>query len=99
MGADREQTHTAALNKKVSSRCVSPVIFADAPGEQHSAGYSRDHRINQAVFALAPAILGGLREVSADYLLSFGLAAAVQVIAAVIVVVGARRTSASVGNS
>jgi MFS family permease len=55
--------------------------------------------INQAVFALAPAILGGLREVSANYLLSFGLAAAVQVIAAVIVVVGARRTSGSMDNS
>jgi MFS family permease len=47
--------------------------------------------INQAVFALAPAVLGALREMSASYLLSFGVAAAVQVIAAAIVVVGARR--------
>lgn len=46
--------------------------------------------INQAVFALAPAILGGLRELTSDYLLSFAVAGAVQTLAALIVVLGSQ---------
>jgi MFS family permease len=49
--------------------------------------------INQAVFALAPAALGALRQASANYTLSFSIAAAVQVVAALVVLVGARRLS------
>jgi hypothetical protein len=44
--------------------------------------------INQAVFALAPAVLGSLREISSDYMLSFATAAVVQIAAAAIIVVG-----------
>lgn len=44
--------------------------------------------INQAAFALAPAILGSLRDLSTTYTLSFGVAAAVEVIAALIVLAG-----------
>jgi hypothetical protein len=49
--------------------------------------------INQAVFALAPAILSSLREISANYMLSFGIAAIVQVMAALVFLVGRRAAS------
>ena len=45
--------------------------------------------INQAVFALSPAILGSLRHISASYVLPFSVAGAVQVVAALVVLVGA----------
>ncbi|WP_395708593.1 MFS transporter [Reyranella sp.] len=46
--------------------------------------------INQAVFAFAPAIFGALRDLNANYVVAFVLAAIVQVMAAVIVVGGRR---------
>jgi MFS family permease len=55
--------------------------------------------INQAIFALSPAILGGLRQVSASYVLSFSVAGVVQVVAALVVLLGVRRTSGSEVNS
>jgi hypothetical protein len=51
--------------------------------------------INQAVFALSPAILGGLRQISASYVLPFSVAGVVQVVAAVVVLIGAGRTDRS----
>jgi MFS family permease len=44
--------------------------------------------VNQAVFAFAPAIFGVLREVSGAYTMPFMLAAVVQIIAGVIIVMG-----------
>jgi predicted MFS family arabinose efflux permease len=44
--------------------------------------------INQAIFALSPAILGSLRQVSANYALSFATACVLQIIAALIILVG-----------
>lgn len=44
--------------------------------------------INQAVFALAPAILGAVRDVASNYTASFAIAAAIQVAAAGIVLIG-----------
>jgi hypothetical protein len=49
--------------------------------------------INQAVVALAPAILSSLREISANDTLSFGIAAIVQVMAALVSLVGRRAAS------
>ncbi len=49
--------------------------------------------INQAVFALAPAVLGSLRDLSSSYTLSFGLAAAIQVAAAFIVLAGCKSST------
>jgi MFS family permease len=46
--------------------------------------------INQAIFALSPAILGSLRQVSADYALSFATASVMQIMAALIILVGRR---------
>jgi len=46
--------------------------------------------INQAIFALSPAILGSLRQVSADYALSFATASVVQIVAALIILTGGR---------
>jgi MFS family permease len=46
--------------------------------------------INQAVFAFAPAIFGALRDLSANYVVAFVLAALVQLIAAAIVLGGRR---------
>ena len=54
--------------------------------------------INQAVFALAPAILGSLREVSENYTLSFGIAAAIQVVAALVILAGRPRVTDSPEN-
>lgn len=51
--------------------------------------------INQAVFALAPAALGWLREQSGDYALSFLVAAAAQVTAAGILMLSASRHAPS----
>ena len=44
--------------------------------------------INQGVFAFAPAIIGGLRDATADYRLPFVVIAMVQLLAAVIVLLG-----------
>jgi MFS family permease len=41
--------------------------------------------INQAVFAFAPAVLGWLRDVEADYTLPFGIAACLQIAASLLV--------------
>jgi cyanate permease len=46
--------------------------------------------INQTVFAFAPAIFGGLRDWTGSYLVSFLVAAALQALAAAIVVSGRR---------
>jgi len=46
--------------------------------------------INQAVFALAPAILGSLRDVTENYTLAFATIAVVQVVAAFVVLLGRR---------
>ena len=46
--------------------------------------------VNQAVFAFAPAILGVLRELSGGYALPFLIAAGLQVLASMIVVLGRR---------
>jgi hypothetical protein len=53
--------------------------------------------INQAVFALAPAILGSLREISANYTLSFAIAAIVQIMAALVIFLGKKRCVRSSG--
>jgi MFS family permease len=47
--------------------------------------------INQAVFAVAPTVLGVLRDVAGDYALSFGLAACAQIAAALVVLAGRRQ--------
>jgi cyanate permease len=44
--------------------------------------------INQGVFAFAPAIIGALRDATADYQLPFALIAMAQLLAAVIVLLG-----------
>jgi len=49
--------------------------------------------INQAIFALSPAILGALRQGSANYTLSFAIACALQITAAFIILVGRTRPS------
>ena len=46
--------------------------------------------INQAVFALAPAVLGSLREFTESYVLAFATIAVLQVVAAFIVLLGKR---------
>jgi cyanate permease len=46
--------------------------------------------INQAVFAFAPAIVGALRDVTADYRMPFMLVAAIQLMATVIILLGRR---------
>jgi len=56
-----------------------------------------DREINQAVFALAPAILGSLREISANYTLSFAIAAIVQIMAALVIFLGKKRCVRSSG--
>jgi len=50
---------------------------------------------NQAVFALAPAVLGVLRDISTSYVVPFALAAAMQIVAALIVLIRPPRRSAS----
>jgi predicted MFS family arabinose efflux permease len=46
--------------------------------------------INQAVFAFAPAIIGAMRDTTADYRLPFALIALIQLLAAVIILLGRR---------
>ncbi len=46
--------------------------------------------INQAVFAFAPGIIGALRDATLSYTLPFALAACVQIVAALIIVLGRR---------
>ena len=55
--------------------------------------------INQAVFALAPAILGAVRDFASSYTASFAIAAAVQVAAAGVVLIGRNGMSADRGPS
>ncbi len=50
---------------------------------------------NQAVFALAPAVLGVLRDIATSYVVPFALAAAMQIVAALIVLIRPPRRSAS----
>jgi len=50
---------------------------------------------NQAVFALAPAVLGVLRDISTSYVVPFALAAAMQIVAALIVLIRPPRRSAT----
>ena len=50
---------------------------------------------NQAVFALSPAVLGVLRDISTSYVVPFALAAAMQIVAALIVLIRPPRRSAS----
>jgi cyanate permease len=50
--------------------------------------------INQGVFAFAPAIIGALREVTANYQLPFALIAVIQLLAAVIILLGRRHSAA-----
>ena len=47
--------------------------------------------INQAVFALAPAILGIIRDVTASYTVPFAIVIAAQFVASFIVLVGRRQ--------
>jgi predicted MFS family arabinose efflux permease len=51
--------------------------------------------INQAVFAFAPAIIGAMRDTTADYQLPFALIALIQILAAVIILLGRRSTLAT----
>jgi cyanate permease len=46
--------------------------------------------INQGVFAFAPAIIGALRDTTANYQLPFALIAVIQLLAAVIILLGRR---------
>src|SRR5215468_7848024 len=55
--------------------------------------------INQAVFALAPAILGAVRDFASSYTVSFAIAAAIQVAAAGVVLIGRNGMSADRGPS
>jgi len=55
--------------------------------------------INQAVFALAPAILGAVRDFASSYTASFAIAAAIQVAAAGVVLIGRNGMSADPGPS
>jgi MFS family permease len=50
--------------------------------------------INQAVFALAPAILGAVRDFASNYTSSFAIAAAIQIAAAGVVLIGRTGMSA-----
>jgi len=47
--------------------------------------------INQAVFAFAPAVLGALRDLQGGYALPFGIAACIQIAAALIVIANRAR--------
>ncbi len=44
--------------------------------------------VNQAVFAFAPAVLGILRDISGSYLVAFLVAAAVELVAGCVVILG-----------
>jgi predicted MFS family arabinose efflux permease len=50
--------------------------------------------INQGVFAFAPAIIGAMRDTTSDYQLPFALIALIQLLAAVIILLGWRSTRA-----
>ena len=50
--------------------------------------------INQGVFAFAPAIIGAMRDTTANYQLPFALIALIQLLAAVIILLGRRSTRA-----
>jgi predicted MFS family arabinose efflux permease len=50
--------------------------------------------INQGVFAFAPAVIGAMRDTTADYQLPFALIALIQLLAAVIILLGRRPTRA-----
>jgi cyanate permease len=44
--------------------------------------------INQAVFAIAPAIIGAVRDATSDYVLPFAIVAGAQLLVATIVLLG-----------
>ena len=50
--------------------------------------------INQGVFAFAPAVIGAMRDTTADYQLPFALIALIQLLAGVIILLGRRPTRA-----
>lgn len=50
--------------------------------------------INQGVFAFAPAVIGAMRDTTADYQLPFALIALIELLAAVIILLGRRPTRA-----
>jgi MFS family permease len=54
--------------------------------------------INQVVFAFAPATIGAVRDATSDYVLPFGIVACVQLVAAMVVLVG-RGTTGTLGRS
>jgi cyanate permease len=51
--------------------------------------------INQGVFAFAPAIIGAMRDTTANYQLPFALIALIQLLAAVIILLGRRSAPAT----
>jgi cyanate permease len=51
--------------------------------------------INQGVFAFAPAIIGAIHDTTANYQLPFALIAMIQLLAAVIILLGRRSTRAA----
>jgi MFS family permease len=53
--------------------------------------------INQAVFAVAPTVLGVLRDLAGDYTASFGLAACAQIAAALVVLAGRQKRTVGRG--
>lgn len=55
--------------------------------------------INQAVFALAPAVLGTIRDVTASYTVPFVIGIAAQIVASFIVLVGRRHRAADQGQT
>jgi MFS family permease len=81
----------------VGNLLTLPPLIAqrELPPETVSRAVALITAVNQAVFAFAPALLGVLREVSGSYLLPFLVAAAVQLVAACVVILG--RVIASAG--
>jgi hypothetical protein len=77
----------------------SPTIILAGPTVLSAVGVNPPHdgvvAFNQAVFALAPAVLGVLRDISTSYVVPFALAVAMQIVAALIVLIRPPRRSAS----
>ena len=70
---------------------LSPLIVQrEFPPSEVSRIVALATSVNLSVFAFAPAVFGWLREASGTYMVPFMLAAAVQVIAGVVVVLGRR---------
>ena len=85
------------VRTRVGNLLTLPPLIAqrEFPPETVSRAVALITAVNQAVFAFAPALLGVLREVSGSYLLPFLVAAAVQLVAACVVILG--RVIASAG--